>query len=150
LIARWIRTQSPRLRSIKRDHEEKGIVEIILLAAHVVKRLEANYGEDSIVGRRGNVAILSPGATQELTVNFDNTIKSSESQRVASQRLTPSIGAPQPKVADCRHLVNQYSDYQKADATGEGRYKFIAIYHSLSESWAWSGSYSAKIVLTRP
>ena len=123
-----------RLQSIKRAHEEKGVAEISPAAARVAQQLQANCGNVSIVGNSGNVAIQSPGAIQTQTL----TIKNTRAKGPSIQPPPTSLGAAQVKVAYCQHLIDRYQDYQKADKTGKGDYKFMAIHQALKRKFGTS------------
>ena len=124
-----------RLRSIKRSHEEKGIAEISPLAARVAAQLQASCGDVSIVGNTGHVAVQSPGAMQAQTINVNNTFKNSRPKGLSVQAPPASIGASQPKVAYCQHLIIRYQDYQKGDKTGKGEYKYMALHNALKREF---------------
>ena len=86
-----------------------------------------------------HVAIQSPGAIQTQTLHINNTFKTSRSRGPSFQPPPASIGASQPKVAYCQHLIDRYQDYQKADKTGKSNYKYMALHNALKREFgtAW-------------
>ncbi len=118
------------LLEMKAQHEERGIAEISPVSGRVATQLLANYTGISVVGNNGNVAIQSPGAIQANSITIKNT-----KMRLSVAAPTGSLGASQPKVAYCQHLIDRYQDYQKSDWTGKTKFKYIAIHNSLKRTF---------------
>lgn len=115
---------------MKSQHEEQGIAEISPESARVAQQLLSNYTHISVIGNSGNVAIQSPGAIQANSITIKNT-----KTRLSVEAPNGSIGANQPKVAYCQHLIGRYQDYQKGDWTGKTSFKYAAIHVSLKRTF---------------
>lgn len=118
------------LQEFKRKHEESGLVEISPSTARAAKAILDDYLSVTINSNSGQIAIQSPGAVQANTINF-KTIKS----KVTFSPPTGSIGEDRACLAYTKYLIDRYQQYQLADSSKAGRYKYIAIYNAIKRQF---------------
>jgi hypothetical protein len=136
------------LLSMKKDHEDNGVVEISPWIARAAQALIEKNQSIVVSDNTGLVAINSPGAILAGVVN----IKTERPKIVVAAPLG-SIGASRPMSAYCKYLVARYNEYQKGDFTGKSSYKYMALPNAVVRKFGnrWQdlpeSSFSAVIAL---
>lgn len=118
------------LYKFKKEHEQKGAVEISPQTSSAAKVLLANYQHIVINHNNGQVAVNSPGAIQANNLTLKST----------KQKVT--ISPPQGAIANnldqrsyVEYLIKKYQDYQKLDVEKVDKYKYMAIYKSIEREF---------------
>lgn len=119
-----------KLTAFKRSHERSGVVEITPSSAKAAAALLANYMNVVIHSNAGQIAIQSPGAIQANTINLRT--------RKAKVTLAPpggSIAEDRAMMSYAKYLIDRHQQFQKADKTKTGRFKYVAIHAALKRQF---------------
>jgi hypothetical protein len=114
------------LTELKRKHEQRGLIEITPQATKTAQALLNNYLNIVVHSNTGQIAIQSPGAIQANTINLKTT-----KSKIDILPPDGSIAGDRKMFSYCKYLIDRYQQYQKADHSPKGEYKYIAIYNAL-------------------
>lgn len=118
------------LEALKRKHEQAGMVEITPAGAKAAKVILDSYRHIVIHSNVGQITIGSPGAIQANTLNLKTT--------KAKVKLLPpsgSIADDRAMLSYAKYLIDRYQQYQKADTTKSGAFKYMAIHSALKREF---------------
>lgn len=115
-----------KLTEFKILHEHRGVVEVNPFSAKAAASLLTNYTNLVVHANAGQIAVNSPGVIQAGTLNL----------RTNKTKLTiaappGSIGANRQMMSYITYLIGRYQQFQKADTTKSGRFKYMAIHTAL-------------------
>ncbi|MDP3743696.1 MAG: HNH endonuclease signature motif containing protein [Methylotenera sp.] len=114
------------LTNLKRNHEQKGLVEISPITTKYAQSLLSNYSSIVIESNSGEVKI------QANTVN----LQTSKKPKIAINPPLGSIAENRQMLSYATYLINRYQEYQKIHASKTGSYKYIAIYNALKREFS--------------
>lgn len=118
------------LETIKRKHEQPGLVEISPNTTKVAQRLLDNYISVTIRSNSGQIAIQSPGAIQAHTVNVKTT-----KSKVTIAPPVGSIANDRKMFSYSKYLIDRYQEFQKGDSQKTGDFKYMAIHAALKREF---------------
>ncbi|MDF0379024.1 HNH endonuclease signature motif containing protein [Methylophilus sp. YYY-1] len=110
---------------LKRNHEQKGIVEISPITAKLAQSLLSNHMSIIIKSNSGGVEINAN------TVNFKITKK----PKIAINPPLGSIAENRHMLSYAKYLIDRYQEYQKIHASKTDSYKYMAIYGALKREF---------------
>lgn len=119
-----------KLTELKRLHEQGGIAELSPSGAKAAARLLENYTNVVIHSNTGQVAIQSPGAIQANTITLKTT-----KAKLAVAPPSGSIAEDRAMMSYTKYLIDRYQEFQKADTTKPGRFKYMAIHAALKRQF---------------
>lgn len=114
------------LSEFKSRRESAGTVEISPISAKAAAGLLARYATPVIRANGSQIAINSPGAVQAGTIHVRTT-----KTKITIAAPPGSIGADRVMTSYATYLIGRYQEFQKADKTKTGRYKYMAVFAAL-------------------
>lgn len=128
------------LKEAKRQNETGIIASISPEISRVAQQLLEHLVTISVQNNTGQVAINSPGTTQiqEQTINNYNI------RKPKAPKTTPpigSIGSDRAQNAYIDYLIGRYQQYQKADTSKQGSFKYILIHNALTRTFKGQWKY---------
>lgn len=118
------------ISKFKKEHEQRGTVEINHQTASIAKTLLENYQHIIITQNTGQVAVNSPGAIQANNL----TIKSTR-QKVTISPPQGAISNNLEQRSYIEYLIKKYKDCQKLDVEKIDKYKYMAIYKAIERKF---------------
>jgi hypothetical protein len=120
---------SAMLQAFKMAHEDKSTLEI---SPAMSKFAEALYQTKNITikSEGGQLAVNSPGAVQINNLNIKT-----QKTKVTVSPIQGSIGNNARARGYIKYLIDRYNEYQQADKSKAGSYKFIAIYKAIEREF---------------
>ena len=122
------------LQDMKEMHERHGDIELSQEAVRMASLLYASLTISVQAGRDSQVMIDSPGSVQAGHIG-QVVFKTTRKKVPSLQPESGAIGHNLHMRNYTLHLIERYNDFQKADASKQGKGKYIVIYNAIKKQF---------------